>query len=384
VFETSTEIVGTLLESAVAELDIPPALREAATREYGRVGEWLSRNADGANGWAVYPQGSFLLNTVVLPASADEYDVDTVCRREIPKESTTQAKLKREVGGVLAAYRSAHQHLFDGPSRLKEGKRCWTLRYPSALRFHLDVLPAIPNPDSPPDGILITDREFREWQRSDPRAFARWFKRQAETEFIAKRMVLAEAERVPPAAIPEWEVKTTLHRVVQVLKAHRNHHFRNDLDSRPASILITTLAAHAYRGEEDLYDAVLNAAREMPQFVQRTDNGLWVPNPVEPRENFADRWRYRPSLATRCFEWLERLDEDLRAAESRRGMEKVAATLSEGFGTTAVEKAMSRLGVTYRETREQGRLRFSPSSGLLATSGAVTVRNHGFHGDSAS
>jgi hypothetical protein len=380
-FDTPSALISRLLRDTVAELDIPLELHQAATHEYERVGNWLAANADGLAGWVVHAQGSFLLNTVVLPSGIDEYDVDTVCRREIDKESTTQAKLKHEVGDVLSAYVDAHRHLPNGPKGRKERKRCWTLGYPHSLRFHLDVLPAIPKPDGGPTAILITDRELREWQFSDPLAFAAWFKHQAAAEYVAKRLRLAEAARTAPQQIPEWEVKTTLHRVVQVLKLHRNEYFRNDLDSRPASILITTLAAHAYRGEQDLYDAVLEAVELMPQYVQESPGGVMVPNPVEPRENFADRWRHHPELRARFSDWLEQLGEDLRDAESHRGLDKVAARLSESFGEQPVEKAVGRLGDAYRQTRETGRLGFATTSGLLSTTGAIPVRNHDFYGD---
>lgn len=61
------------------------------------------------------------------------------------------------------------------------------------------------------------------------------------SEFVAKRLRLAEAGHVPPAAIPDARIKTTLQRVVQVLKVHRNQFFADDLDQRPASIVLTTL-----------------------------------------------------------------------------------------------------------------------------------------------
>lgn len=380
-FETTSNLISRLLQDTIAELDIPPSLRETATREYERVGNWLAAHADGHAGWVVHPQGSFLLNTVVLPAGSDEYDVDTVCRREIARSSTTQAKLKSEVGEALSTYVDTHRHLADGPAGREERNRCWTLRYDRSLRFHLDVLPAIPNPETPPSGILITDRELHEWQRSDPLAFAAWFKRQAEAEFVAKRLRLAEAARTAPQAIPDWEITTTLHRVVQVLKLHRNEHFRDALDARPASILLTTLAAHAYRGEQDLYDAVLQAVDLMPRYVQKSPGGLLVPNPVETRENFADRWRDHPELAKRFFSWLEQLADDLRDAESRRGLDKVAARLSESFGAQPVERALGRLGDSYRRTRESRRLGFAATSGVLSTSGGIPVRNHDFYGD---
>jgi hypothetical protein len=379
VFETRSDIISRLLTGTVQELDIPPALRAAATAEYQRVGEWLASHADAADGWIIHPQGSFLLNTVVLPSLGDEYDVDTVCRRALSKHQTTQATLKQEVGESLGLYR-ALQEGPDGPRELKERNRCWTLLYPSRLRFHLDVLPAIPNPEGSPSAILITDKELREWQFSDPLAYADWFKAQSELEFVQKRMVLAEAARTPPQAIPDWQVKTTLHRVIQVLKAHRNAHFRDELDMRPASILLTTLAAHAYRGERDLMDAVLEAVELMPHYIKDTDDGPQALNPVEPRENFTDRWRAKPVLKKRFHEWLEKLAEDVREASSQQGLQKVAVRLSESFGEQPVQKAMEGLGETYKSTRERGGLAFAAGTGVLSGAGEVRVRDHGFFG----
>jgi len=381
-FDTSSDLISQLLRNAVVELDIPPDLRNAANREYQRVGNWLAAEADGDAGWVVYSQGSFLLNTVVLPSGSDEYDLDSVCRREVAKESTSQAKLKAGVGEVLLAYATAHRHLPDGPVRRKECKRCWTLKYAPSLRFHLDVLPAIPNPEAQSEGILITDRELHEWQRSNPLAYAAWFKRQAHTEFLAKRAHLAEAAHIPPQEIPEWEVKTTLHRVVQVLKLHRNQYFQDDLDARPASILVTTLAAHAYRSRRDLYTALLETVETMPDHIIETDSGLWVPNPVEPRENFADKWRAKPQLARNFSAWIEQLGEDLRAAESYHGLHKVAARLQEGFGAEPIEKAMQQVGDSYRQMREKGLLTLAPASGLISTGRGIPVRDHGFYGGS--
>ena len=198
---------------------------------------------------------------------------------------------------------------------------------------------------------------------------------------MATRVRLAEAAHTPPQAIPDWEVKTTLHRVVQILKLHRNEHFSDRLDRRPASILVTTLAAHAYRGQQGLYEAVLQAVELMPEYVERTPAGLWVPNPVEPRENFADRWRERPDLAREFFDWLKRLGGDLRDAASERGIDRVAAGLQESFGAQAVEVAVRRLGDAYRRSREAGVLSLAPASGALLTTGnGVRVCDHGFFG----
>jgi len=381
--DTTTEIISQLLQGTVEALDIPEELHATAVEEYEYVGNWLADHADiGGDGWLVYPQGSFLLGTVVRPYGLDHYDLDAVCRRGIAKESTTQAALKADVGGVLRNYVAARKGDAGGPYGIEERKRCWTLNY--SMPFHLDVLPAIPNPDGLPTGILLTDKTLHAWQHSDPIAYAAWFKERMKQEFIVKRMRLAEAARTAPEKIPDARVKTTLQQVVQVLKSHRNQFFANDLERRPATILVTTLAAHAYRGERDLNEAVLEAVELMPSYVEQ-DGEVWqVPNPVEPRENFADKWSSDPERAKLFFAWLDQLTVDLNEASERHGLDKVTARLSESFGLEPVQKAAGRLGALYLGEREQGRLRFATSTGVLSGAGALPVKRHGFYGDSSA
>lgn len=388
--DTANDLIGELLQGAVEALDIPPSLHRDALAEYQRVGDWLSAHADGGSqGWRVYSQGSFRLGTVVRPAGDDEYDLDAVCVRSISKQSTTQELLKREVGAVLSRYVRSRQGQAGAPIGCKERKRCWTLGYP--VDFHLDILPSIPNPDGQPSGILLTDTHLRAWQHSDPIAYAEWFRGQMRREFLAKQAMLAEAERIAPESVPEFAVKTTLQRVVQVLKVHRNHFFASDLDLRPASILLTTLAAHVYDGERNLALAVRETAEQMPDHVLY--DGRWhVANPVEPRENFADKWNDEPERPKLFFNWLEQLAEDLHAAEQRsgQGLDKVAVRLAESFGEEPIEKAATRLGDLFRKEREHGRLRFSGATGALgvgalanakpAAAYAHPVKHHDFYG----
>jgi hypothetical protein len=378
--DTANDLIGELLKGAVEALDIPPSLHKNALAEYQGVGDWLSAYADGGSqGWRVYSQGSFRLGTVVRPAGNDEYDLDAVCVRSIAMQSTTQELLKREVGAVLGRYVRSRQGQVGAPTGCQERKRCWTLGYP--VDFHLDVLPAIPNLDSQPSGILLTVTHLRAWQHSDPIAYAEWFRGQMRREFIAKRVLLAEAERIAPESVPESAVKTTLQRVVQVLKVHRNHFFASALELRPASILLTTLAAHVYDGERDLALAVRETAEQMPDHVL-DDNGRWlVANPVEPRENFADKWNEQPERAKLFFDWLEQLAEDLRAAEQRsgQGLDKVAVRLAESFGEEPIEKAATRLGDLFRKERERGRLRFSGVTGALGAGALANAKPAGAH-----
>jgi Second Messenger Oligonucleotide or Dinucleotide Synthetase domain len=371
-----------LLGLTLERLDIPHHLYLEAVDEYQAVGDWLCHRYEGGShtGCEVYPQGSFRLGTVIRPVhNRDEYDLDLVCRRDLAKESITQAELKEDVGAGLADYEEAAAANASVPT-LTEGDRCWTLVYPSD-RFHMDVLPAIPDAEGVPNSILLTDRSLRHWQHSNPIDYAGWFHRHMRQEFLELREALAKAQNRDVAEVPEWQVKTTLQRAVQTLKRHRDIHFQGNPKERPASIIITTLAARAYRGGGNLYEVVADIARRMPTLVERRNGVWWVPNPVHAEENFADRWRMHPERARRFFDWMEQVNTDLADLTAGRGFDRVIDKLAVSLGESPVREAAERVGAAMVKDRAAGRLTMASGTGMLGIGAGTRVREHNFHGD---
>lgn len=372
------ELISSLLAGGAEALDIPPALHRLAVERYEDVGNWLGLT--GGSQWLIYPQGSFRLGTVVLPDSTGEYDIDLVCRRAIAKESITQDALKAVVGEMLEAYRKAvAEQGGDGPTACIPSRRCWRLEYPGH-GFHMDVLPSIPDLEHrDPSSILLTDVELVRWQHSNPIGYARWFRtRSEELRVILEKM--ARADNVDE--VPEWRARTTLQRLVQVLKWHCAVRFKEDLEDRPPSILITTLAAQAYDGEADLFRATLSAVRRMPQLIERRSGVWWVANPVHEGENFADKWNEYPARRRKFLGWLQEITTVLEEVARMRGqgIDKVAARLGESFGPDPIQKAVKRIGDGYRELREAGGLAIAGATGALTRSGSRPVREHTFFG----
>lgn len=374
------DLLSQLLAGAVGMLDIPDKLYELAVDRYEDVGNWLSEH--GGSSWEIYPQGSFRLGTVVHPdASGSEYDIDLVCLLDVAKEDVSQVELKARVGDMLASYLGAKidEGAVDSPDDCVEGRRCWTLHY-SDYAFHLDVLPAIPDVDRAPSGIHLTDTKLTRWQDSDPIRYARWFRSRSEEmmQKLAKRALEANV-----AEVPEWKVRTTLQRLVQVLKWHCALHFANDVENRPPSILITTLAAHAYRGESDLFVATLDAVRHMPDFVVKRSDTWWVPNPVNDGENFADKWADYPERRLKFIDWLEQVTSELNGLTDvrGRGFQTLVERVGEAFDASTIRKAAGQIGDKFRTTSTAGGLAMT-GRGILTKGNGVNVRKHTFYGDS--
>lgn len=79
-----------------------------------------------------------------------------------------------------------------------------------------------------------------------------------------QNQILLEKAQVDQVTI--FKRKTPMQRCIQLLKQHRNQMF-GDYDSKPISIIITTLAARAYNGELDVEVALINILNKMENFI---------------------------------------------------------------------------------------------------------------------
>jgi hypothetical protein len=368
-----------LLGTSIAEFDIPDPVYARAIARYDHLAHWLAGYwPDSHAGGEVYTQGSIRLGTVTRPVNPrDEYDVDLVCRRDLLETSTTKQGLKADIGLGLAQYVATDP---DGTPKRHEGNRCWTLEYPGEP-FHMDVLPALPDTDAIPNGILLTDRDLREWQRSNPVDYATWFRERMVAELTMLREASAIAKRMDIEGVPEWQVKTTLQRTVQALKRHRDLYFADAPKDRPASIIITTLAAMACGGEGSLFEVLVDVVESMPSFIEDRAGILWIPNPVQPKENFADRWRNHPDHARRFFDWIERAQHDFAGIGEERGLDRIVTKLAESFGQDPADRAGERFGTGIKNARDRGLLGISGGTAMLGAAQSRPVPGHTFHGD---
>jgi len=313
------------LRELATSLDITDQLYEQVISYYEDAAEWLSVEDSPLREYspAIYPQGSFRLGTMVRPLRAnDKFDIDLVCRLSIEKERTSQADLKKSVGDRLRASPNFAKIL-------KEQRRCWTLDCPD--EFYLDVLPAIPDAEGVKESILLTDRELRFWQHSNPIGYADWFIERMRPIQVELREALAKSAGESVEDVPEWRVRTPLQRAVQLLKRHRDGYFRYDDDRRPVSIIITTLAARAYQRERTIDDALVTITREMPRYIEQRAGRWWVENPASREENFADKWNEKPERRASFLAWLKRVEQDIGLARVAKS-DETRRVLRESFG----------------------------------------------------
>ncbi|MFA7002817.1 MAG: nucleotidyltransferase, partial [Verrucomicrobiia bacterium] len=314
------QAVGLLLRDLAEELDVPPSKYQEAKERYDAVGAWLNAKESVLARYSpdIHPQGSFALGTVTRPVGEEEYDVDAVCRLNVTPSGITQQQLKDMVGNRLK--QNAKYVAMLDPK--EGGRRCWTLQYAEETKFHLDILPAIPDVPNWLVGlgvphelarhaICITDKKTwdyaKDWPRSNPKGYAEWFKSRMTVVLNERRRALAAERQARVEDINDYEVRTPLQRVVQLLKRHRDIRYNGD-DDKPISIIITTLAAQAYQNEPAVENALINVVPRMRHLIVKRNGVWWIPNPVNPAESFADKWAETPRKADVFFEWHDRLE----------------------------------------------------------------------------
>lgn len=351
-----------ILQSLLEGLDLPEYAHEKVKDRYADLSAWFSREDSSLvdNDLHIFPQGSFLLGTTIRPLYEHErYDLDFACkvRKGIEKTTHTQKNLKEIIGAELELYRQARQI----KEELEEKHRCWRLSYQDEIKFHLDIIPAIPESEERKNIILESIRFSRavdttdevaeqaaktvmvitddrrdgyevicdDWKISNPEGYSVWFKQR----MIPLKSVYKTESKAEIDEIPVYDQKTPLQQCIQLLKRHRDQMFAKKEESKPISVIITTLAARAYNGEMDIVSALTRILNEMQNYIN--DTIPRVPNPVHPDEDFTDRWNM-PECADLYLEenfkiWLKTAKLDFNTILQQRNMEILLEQASQKF-----------------------------------------------------
>lgn len=375
---------GQMLEEISKQLDISPTMYKLAVERYTAVTQYLERNGEKAS---FYPQGSFRLGTVTRPIKNGEesdYDIDIVCQMTTNKNETRPSAVKNIIGDLLKQNATYKEILDD------EGRRCWTLLYSEkdGIGFHLDILPSVDedakiirnlvsihnvNPSHATSAIAIThktDNSYK-WMSSNPRGYGDWFDEinkpfYALVEKNAKSALYENNKNIFASIddVPSQLVRTPIQRVIQILKRHRDLRFsEHDLEEdKPISMIITTLTAQIVKNErcsttdtfmllnfivtklaeyaELISNSSAKIALQQNAIIKRdaTTNKWYIPNPVNPTENFAERWHENNNRKAKAFfDWVKWVSVDLIVNMSNPDFD--VESIKNIFGNAVVENA---------------------------------------------
>jgi len=361
-----------VLKSILEKIELPSSAYERAEKRYKDIGEWLHRQESSCSEYdpKVSSQGSFRLGTAIRPDSDEEYDLDMGCnlQRGLSKAQITQEQLKSRIGNELELYRKAR----GIKEELIEKKRCWRLDYADGLSFHMDIVPCIPEGDVEKGNlktrmiensrldeslaqnvsqlaVSITDNTdpsyavaTDDWRTSNPEGYARWF----EARMRTAKSIINEREMSFKASIdslPYYQWKTPLQQAIQLLKRHRDTMFKGKEECKPISVIITTLASRAYNGEADLASALANILARMGDYVYQAVP--LVPNPINPVEDFADKWYDEESakykLQENFYRWLYQARADFKALCAKHDSQIVVEAAGRGLDVQLDRRAVA-------------------------------------------
>lgn len=302
------EIINEIYENIADELNISDSVFESAKRSYKALGEYLENSID--YNVEVYPQGSMNLGTLIKPISDDDdYDLDAVCK--IYNDFNSPKDLKELVGNTLKRNGTYKKLL------VKEGKRCWTLKYSDNSHFHMDILPSIPN-NMIDKSIKITHKEDNKYKYmiSNPEAYAQWFDKLQENErrILYQRRKQQFSNKIED--LRKFKIRTTLQKTIQLLKRHRDIQYINvpeqQRECKPISIIITTLVGKMYTGKETILELITKFCTSYEDYIEIDSKGNYIiKNPVNDNENFADKWNIYSERKDAFFRWVKNLRYDL-------------------------------------------------------------------------
>ena len=367
--------IDAMYRKIAAEIEISETQAEKAKESYEAVGNYLNNNIKQYY-VRIFPQGSFMLGTVIKPI---EYDIDLVAT--IDNKFTSAKDLKNIVGDVL---KTSDRY----SEKVEEGKRCWTIQYSESANYHMDILPTMKSDTYFQNKKLImthkedenSDYEFRQ---TNPEAYYDWFVKRMEEEKKKLTEEYAIRNKIEIVEVPEYKIKTTLQIAIEILKRYRDIKFKDTPDIKPISIILTTLIARIYTGKENVYELIEKFSKEYVLYLERDENGnVLIQNPVNKNENFADKWPSNPERKEAFFKFMDDLKYDLVTNKVllEGNIREQADAYKKLFGENMVNKVYENIAQKTREEREKSNMYLKENGNLTTEKTNITVRNHNFYG----
>jgi hypothetical protein len=347
-----------------------------AENHYHAICDWLGRDDSPLSRFhpELYPQGSVALGTTVKPQIGEEYDVDLVCELAVDHNSVPQPVLLLDL--IEARMRESEVY----QSKLERKRRCLRVNYEHD--FHLDILPACPDPQSGVNCLVVPDREDARWRASNPKGFVKWFKAKSALRPAVSFARMAAMDATAPLPQPQTaEQKNTLQLSVQLFKRWRDIHYADNCEIAPVSIVLTTLMGAHYYGEQSVSFNLASSVQSIIDSLPTTGR-LVVVNPSHVQEDISERWE--DAQAYRAFvTGIHGFRRQMNELSKAQDMGQQSDLLQQMFGERLIKRAFAEQGQILEDYREAQKMGMAKRNGVVALSSAaaVPIPRNTFYGD---
>lgn len=316
-----------ILENIVKKMDITPTMHKNAEDKYKSLAKYLEENELDCD---IYPQGSFSLGTVIKPlieGRRKEYDLDFIC--VVNNKGELGAKEFRDkIWNILNQNENYSK-------RIKEHDKCFTLEYSeiNGTGFNIDVLPAKPDINNFISLTNKIDEKNVKWFKGNPKGYSEWFK-SINDRYPQAQVIDISIAKESVEELPDFFDRTSLQRVIQILKYHRDffYHAKGKEKKKVISAIITTLCTKIAETTDftslNITDLLKHITSELCFYAQllfeensdqrylkknviKKTNYKWeILNPVNSNDNLADSWNEDKEKPELFFKWIEEIRKE--------------------------------------------------------------------------
>ena len=363
-----------LLDNMAASLQLDNTRHQRMVQSYEAIKHWIETDEEFFKpfSYEVYPHGSVRIFTTVKPLEKEEFDLDVVIHFKSNFFSHTPQRIYEELKRRLAEH-EVYVKMLEAKSRV--------LRLNYAGDFHMDLMPGIQETGLDNNKIKVPDRQLGNWVSSNPRGYADWFIGKAD---MAETSLLEKALKSEKIQSDDFANKKPLQRALQLIKRHRDVYFKKDGTYKTNSIILTTIAGELYRGEQSIYDALDRIITEITPQTYMSER-IKVLNPVNPEEDFTDKWDTDPEYYEAFIDFVRHLHNEWNKLKKENGIIAEGRIFKGLFGEKVFNKAIieqSKLTETTRRNKSLGMVQNTGALTMAITpnSDVLRIKNNTFFG----
>lgn len=381
VTEDRKAFIDDMLKRITESLQLNATRRKMVEERYEAVSKFIEQSEGMFRDAQIYAQGSYRLGTTVRPRQGEEFDLDFVVQidrdwRNLP------------FNNVYNDFRRLMESNGNWGNLVEPKSRCIQLNY--ADEFHMDIIPTCTeNQFGDKNRIMVPDRKEHNWVISNPEGYALWF----EKKYIKQKdiylhnyypgMEIRAAQELPKD--DPNHLKQPLQHAIQLVKRYRDIYFEKKEDLAPSSIVLTTLIAQLYGGENSIYDTInkfIQRFNESVAYEKMYFRQFHVVNPVLPQEIFTKEWETNPKLFQAFIEFVGSLSEKWKQLNEAIGND-LFELLKKSFGSVPFEDAYREHGKFVAKMRDEKLTGIHKRTGMASAFGGADVlrdKPNIFHG----